>query len=86
MGIIGTVIIGFLVGLVARMIKPGDDKLGFWLTTFVGIVGAFIGTYLGQAFGIYRVDEPAGFIGATLGAVIVLALMKFLGSRRSALS
>tara|TARA_B110001454_G_scaffold219192_1_gene251187 strand:- start:71823 stop:72083 length:261 start_codon:yes stop_codon:yes gene_type:complete len=86
MGIIGTIIIGFLVGLLARMIKPGDDKLGFWLTTLVGIVGAFIGTYLGQAFGIYRVDEPAGFIGATLGAVIVLALMKFLGSRRSALS
>lgn len=86
MGIIGTIIIGFVVGLLARFIKPGDDKMGFWLTALVGVVGAFVGTYLGQGFGIYRVDEPAGLIGATLGAIIVLALAKALGTRRSVLS
>ncbi|OYZ13614.1 MAG: transglycosylase [Bdellovibrio sp. 28-41-41] len=86
MGIIGTIIIGFIVGLAARFIKPGDDKMGFWLTAFVGIVGAFVGTYLGQAFGIYHMDEPAGFFGAMLGAIIVLALAKAFGKRRSVLS
>jgi len=82
MGIIGTIIIGFLVGLVARFIKPGDDGLGFIGTTIVGIVGAFVGSYLGQAFGIYHVGEPIGFIGAVIGAIIVLALLKAFAKRR----
>lgn len=82
MGIIGTIIIGFLVGLVARFIKPGDDKMGFIFTTILGIVGAFVGSYLGQAMGIYQVDEPAGFIGAVIGAIIVLAVVKLIGQRR----
>jgi uncharacterized membrane protein YeaQ/YmgE (transglycosylase-associated protein family) len=82
MGIIGTVIIGFLVGLVARFFKPGDDKLGFILTTFVGILGAFAGTYLGQAFGIYEPYESAGFIGAVVGAIIILSTLKALSSRK----
>ncbi len=86
MGIIGTIIIGFIVGLVARFIKPGDDKMGFILTTVVGIVGAFIGSYLGQAMGVYQVGEPAGFIGATLGAILVLAILAAVNGRRSALT
>lgn len=81
MGVIGTIIIGFLVGLVARFIKPGNDKMGFILTTVVGIIGAFVGAYLGQAFGIYQVGEPAGFLGAVLGAIIVLALLKALSKK-----
>lgn len=83
MGIIGTIIIGFLVGLVARFLKSGDDKMGFILTSVLGIVGAFVGTYLGQSFGIYEVGEPAGFIGAVIGALIVLALLRAVSSRRS---
>lgn len=76
MGILGTIIIGFLVGLVARFIKPGNDRLGIILTTILGILGAFVGGYLGQALGIYEVGEPAGFIGSVIGAVILLALLK----------
>ncbi len=82
MGIIGTIVIGFLVGLVARFFKPGDDNMGFILTTIVGILGAFVGTYLGQVFGIYQVGEPAGFIGAVIGAIILMTLIKSLSGRK----
>lgn len=82
MGIIGTIVIGFLVGLVARFFKPGNDSLGFVLTTIVGIIGAFVGTYLGQVFGIYNVGETAGFIGAVVGAIIVLSLLKAVANRK----
>jgi len=83
MSIIGTIVIGFIVGLVARFVKPGDDRMGLLFTTLVGIVGAFVGQFLGQALGIYSSNEPAGFIGAVVGAVVVLALIKaFTGNRR----
>jgi uncharacterized membrane protein YeaQ/YmgE (transglycosylase-associated protein family) len=82
MGIIGTIIIGFIVGLVARFIKPGDDKMGFIMTTLLGIVGAFVGAYLGQAMGIYQVGEPAGFLASVLGAILVLAILKLVSSKR----
>ena len=86
MGIIGTIVIGFFVGLVARFLKPGDNKMGWIATTGVGIVGAFIGTYLGQVLGIYKADEPAGFIGAVIGAMLVLAILHLSTSRKSALT
>ena len=79
---IGAIIIGFFVGLVARFVKPGDDKMGIILTTVVGIVGAIVGTYLGQAMGIYQEGEPAGFIGAVLGAILVLAGLKLVAGKR----
>jgi len=82
MYIISTIIIGFLVGLVARFVKPGRDSFGFLATTLIGIVGAFIGSYIGQVMGIYHVGEPAGFLGAVLGAVIVLALIHASNRRR----
>ncbi len=83
MSIIGTIVIGFIVGLVARFVKPGDDRMGLLFTTVVGIVGAFVGQFLGQALGIYSSNEPAGFIGAVVGAVVILALIKaFTGNRR----
>ncbi len=82
MGVIVTIIIGFLVGLIARFIKPGADQMGFILTTFIGILGAFVGSYLGQAFGIYEVGEPAGFLGSVIGAVIILAAIKALAGRK----
>jgi uncharacterized membrane protein YeaQ/YmgE (transglycosylase-associated protein family) len=82
MSIVGTIIIGFFVGLVARFIKPDEDKMGLLFTTLVGIVGAFVGRFLGQAIGVYRADEPSGFVGAVLGAVIVLTLLKVTNNRR----
>ena len=82
LGIIGTIVIGFLVGLVARFLKPGDDRMGFIVTTIIGIVGAVVGAYLGQVLGIYQVGEPAGFIGAVLGAIVVMIVLNLLFGRR----
>lgn len=81
MGIIGTIIIGFLAGLVARFLKPGDDGMGFILTTLLGIAGAFVATYLGQALGFYQVGQAAGFIGAVVGAIILLVLVGLVRRR-----
>lgn len=81
-GIIGTIIIGFLAGLAARFIKPGDDKLGLIMTTILGIVGAFVGAFLGRATGLYGPTEPAGFIAAVIGAIIVLFIAKAVTRKR----
>ena len=70
MGIIGSIIIGFIAGLVAKFLMPGRDPGGFIITTLLGIVGAVVATYLGQAIGWYRAGEGAGFIGAVVGAVL----------------
>jgi uncharacterized membrane protein YeaQ/YmgE (transglycosylase-associated protein family) len=83
MHIIGTIIIGFLAGVVAKLLMPGRDPGGFIVTALLGIVGAFVATYLGQAIGWYRVDEGAGFLGAVVGAVILLVIYHFV-KRRSA--
>ncbi|MBO1078923.1 GlsB/YeaQ/YmgE family stress response membrane protein [Roseomonas haemaphysalidis] len=83
MGIIWTIIIGFLAGVVAKFIMPGRDGGGFILTTILGIVGAFVASYLGQALGWYRAGEGAGFIGAVVGAIIVLAIYRFTVGRRA---
>ena len=75
MTIIWTIIIGFIAGIIARLITPGrNEPSGFILTTILGIVGAFVATWLGQAIGWYRADESAGLIGAIVGAVIVLVV------------
>lgn len=85
MGIIWTIIIGFIAGLLAKVIMPGDNEpSGFVLTTILGIVGAFVATYLGQSLGWYRPGEGAGLIGAVVGAIVVLAIYGvFAGRRRS---
>ena len=73
MGIIWTIIIGFVAGVVAKFLMPGDNEpKGFILTTILGIVGAVLATWLGQAVGWYGPDDGAGFIGAIVGAIIVL--------------
>jgi uncharacterized membrane protein YeaQ/YmgE (transglycosylase-associated protein family) len=83
MGIIWTIIIGFLAGIVAKFIMPGDNEpQGFILTTILGIIGAFVATYLGQALGWYRPGEGAGFIGAIVGAVVVLFIWGLIAGRR----
>jgi uncharacterized membrane protein YeaQ/YmgE (transglycosylase-associated protein family) len=84
MSIIWTIIIGFLAGIVARFLHPGSNEpSGFILTTILGIVGAFVATYIGQAMGWYQPGEGAGFIGAVLGAILVLIVWSLL-ARRSA--
>jgi uncharacterized membrane protein YeaQ/YmgE (transglycosylase-associated protein family) len=83
MHILWTIIIGFVAGIVAKLITPGrNEPSGFILTTLLGIVGAFVATYLGQAVGWYRADEGAGFIGAVIGAIIVLVIWGFIARRR----
>lgn len=74
MGIIWTILIGFVIGLVARAIMPGKQSMGFILTTILGVVGSLIATYLGQAMGWYQAGAPAGFIASVIGAIILLAL------------
>jgi uncharacterized membrane protein YeaQ/YmgE (transglycosylase-associated protein family) len=72
MSIIWTIVIGFIVGLVARAVMPGEQKLGFVLTTVLGVAGALVAGYLGQAIGWYQAGQGAGFIGSVVGALIVL--------------
>ena len=74
MGIIGTILIGFVVGLLARFLKPGRDAMGFILTTLLGIAGAFLGTFVGRTLGLYQGDETAGFIMSLIGAILLLAI------------
>lgn len=84
MEILWTIIIGFLAGVIAKFIMPGDkEPSGFILTTILGIVGAFVATFIGQAVGWYGPNQGAGFIGAIVGAVIVLAIYGFIASRNS---
>jgi uncharacterized membrane protein YeaQ/YmgE (transglycosylase-associated protein family) len=83
MGIIWTIIIGFIAGVLAKLITPGDNEpSGFILTTILGIVGAFVATYLGQALGWYNAGEGAGLIGATVGAIVVLLIWGAIAGRR----
>lgn len=74
MGIIGTIFIGLIVGLIARFLKPGDDSMGWIMTILLGIGGAIAATYGGQALGIYQAGQGAGFIGAVVGAIVLLII------------
>lgn len=74
-GIIGMVVVGFIVGLVARAILPGTQSLGFILTTVLGIAGSFVAGYLGQMLGLYQAGQAAGFLGSVVGAMILLYLV-----------
>jgi uncharacterized membrane protein YeaQ/YmgE (transglycosylase-associated protein family) len=84
MGFIWTIIIDFVAGVIAKFLMPGKkEPSGFILTTLLGVVGAFVATYLGQALGWYRADEGAGLIGAVVGAIIVLAIWGAVDRSRS---
>ena len=72
MGILWAIIIGFIVGVVAKLVHPGRDNLGYIMTTLLGIGGSLLASWGGQALGIYQAGEPAGFIGALIGAVVIL--------------
>ena len=83
MGIIWTIVIGFLAGLIAKFIVPGSrEPQGFILTTVLGIVGACVATYIGQALHWYQPGEGAGLIGAVVGAIIILAIWGMFARRR----
>ena len=85
MSILWTIIIGFIAGVIAKFIMPGDNEpAGFILTAILGIVGAFVATFLGQALGWYGPGEGAGLIGAVAGAIIVLLVYGMVAGRRRA--
>ena len=82
MGIIWTIIIGFVAGVLAKFLTPGNNEpSGFILTTILGIVGAFVATYLGQSLGWYAPGQSAGLIGAAVGAIILLLVWGFVRRR-----
>lgn len=82
MGILWTIIIGFVAGVIAKFLHPGpNEPQGFIVTTLLGIGGAFVATYLGQSLGWYRPDESAGLIGAVIGAIIVLIVWSMFARR-----
>lgn len=85
MGIIWTIIIGFVAGVVAKFIMPGpNEPSGFIMTTILGIIGAVVATFLGQAVGWYTAGEGAGFIGAIVGAIIVLFVWGLIQKNKAA--
>ena len=84
MGIIWTIIIGFIAGVIAKFIMPGrNEPSGFILTTILGIVGAFVASYLGQALGWYAAGQGAGLIGAIVGAMVVLFVWGLIAKRKT---
>ncbi len=80
-GIIGTILVGFIVGLIARALKPGNDKMGIILTTVLGVAGAFLARFAGQALGLYTANEPAGWIAAVVGAMVLLIIVSLVRGR-----
>lgn len=86
MGIIWTIIIGFLAGVIAKFIMPGpNEPSGFIMTTILGIIGAVVANFLGQSLGWYGPGQGAGLIGAVVGAIIVLLVWGMISNRRSAI-
>jgi uncharacterized membrane protein YeaQ/YmgE (transglycosylase-associated protein family) len=77
-GVLGWILFGLVVGIVAKLLMPGRDPGGFIITTILGIVGAVIGGFLGRSLGLYGPGEPAGFLMATLGAVVLLFIYRML--------
>ena len=84
MGIVWIVVIGFVAGIIARLVSRGPNRpAGFLLTTVLGIAGAFAATFVGQAVGWYRPDQGAGFIAATVGAIVVLFIWNRVAAARA---
>jgi uncharacterized membrane protein YeaQ/YmgE (transglycosylase-associated protein family) len=78
MGLIWTILIGFIVGLLARALTPGKDPGGFIVTTLIGIAGSLLATFLGRSLGWYQVGQSAGFFAALVGAIILLVLYRIV--------
>jgi uncharacterized membrane protein YeaQ/YmgE (transglycosylase-associated protein family) len=82
MGVLGWILFGLVVGIVAKLLMPGRDPGGFIVTTLLGIVGAVLGGFLGRSLGLYAPGEPAGFLMAILGAVVLLLGYRMLRPAR----
>lgn len=80
--LIVAIVVGFIAGLIARAIHPGEDKVGFLITTLLGISGSLLATYTGRLLGLYTANSTAGFIASILGAVIILFIYNLLMKRR----
>jgi uncharacterized membrane protein YeaQ/YmgE (transglycosylase-associated protein family) len=83
MGIISTLLIGLLVGAVAKLLMPGKDPGGCIITILIGLAGSAIGAYLGQVLGFYQVGQPAGFVGSVIGAMLLLLAYRLIFGKRS---
>jgi uncharacterized membrane protein YeaQ/YmgE (transglycosylase-associated protein family) len=82
MSIVWTVLIGFVAGLLARALKPGDDSMGLIMTTVIGVLGALAATYLGQAMGWYTAGQGAGFIASIVGAIVLLFVWGLIAKKK----
>ena len=82
MSILWTIIIGLVVGALAKLVMPGKDPGGIIITILLGIVGAFVGTFLGRALGLYAEGQAAGWIMSVIGAIIVLFIYRMVTGRR----
>jgi len=82
MGILGWLLFGLVIGALAKFVMPGRDGGGIFVSIILGIIGAMLGGFLGRALGLYQQNEPAGFIGALVGAIIVLAIYRMATGRR----
>ncbi len=81
MGIIGTIVIGFIIGVLAKFLHPGRDNMGFILTIVLGIAGAFLARFVGQAVGFYQPDQNAGFVASLIGAIVILVIYGAIAKR-----
>jgi uncharacterized membrane protein YeaQ/YmgE (transglycosylase-associated protein family) len=78
MSILGTLLIGLIAGFLARMLKPGNDSMGWIMTAVLGVAGSFLASYLGAALGLYAPGQAAGFIASVVGAVLILVVWGML--------
>jgi uncharacterized membrane protein YeaQ/YmgE (transglycosylase-associated protein family) len=83
MSLIGTLIVGLVVGLLARAIKPGDDSLGWIMTALLGVAGSFLASYVGVALGWYEAGQPAGWIASIVGAIVILFIYNLVRSKNT---
>jgi uncharacterized membrane protein YeaQ/YmgE (transglycosylase-associated protein family) len=83
MTILYTILVGFFIGLIARALKPGDDRMGLMMTTLFGVGGALIAKYVGEWMDWYRADQPVGFIASVLGAIVLLTVYSLVRPKRA---
>lgn len=83
MSVIGALLIGLVVGFIARAVKPGDDRLGWTMTALLGVAGSFLANYVGQAMGWYQAGEAAGFMASVVGAVVLLVVYGLVKGKSS---
>jgi uncharacterized membrane protein YeaQ/YmgE (transglycosylase-associated protein family) len=84
LGLLITIIVGFIVGVIAKLIMPGKENMGFVMTTLLGIAGSIVATYAGQAVGWYQAGQGAGWIGSIIGAFVLLWIYNKIQSRGAA--